>query len=246
MAKNWTDNWEQVRELGRGGQGTTYEVRSRGSAESAVLKLLNQTDNTQARKRMAVEAINLQALNGVGAKVPRLFEHNTAEDFGDSSVALYIVMEFVPGKTLNHVVAEQGGRLSFDKCVAVLNAMCDAVDLMHKNDVLHRDLKPANLMVRDYDSNDIVVLDFGLSYDRARKQETITRPGETIKNEMVALPEAVTPAGDRRDQRSDITNVVVLFFYCLTGQMPVSLRNEKELPPHRWPGQRRGSPGRIA
>jgi serine/threonine-protein kinase len=234
--EQWKTKWRQVRELGQGGQGTTYEVTSLAAPEQrGVMKLLKHENNQQARARIAHEAINLGSLAKQGVKVPGLLDHNT-QHYNDLNIQLYIVMEFVPGNTLNREVEARGGRLPLEQALALTRDLCATISSMHARDVLHRDLKPANLMVRDFDKVDLVVLDLGLSFDRERKQETQTRTGETIKNELIALPEANTPSGDRRDKRSDITNIVCVFFYCLTGHLPVLLRDQRNLAPHEREG----------
>ena len=57
-----------------------------------------------------------------------------------------------------------------------------------------------------------------------------------MKNELFALPEAVAPTGNRRDERSNITNIVGILFFCLTGHLPRLLRDEQELAPHHRNG----------
>jgi serine/threonine protein kinase len=236
--EQWARDWKKVRELGKGGQGTTYEVASSSNPGTrGVLKLLRDDGNQQARRRMAHEAINLDSLAKERVKVPRLLAHNT-HMYGDASVQLYLVMEYVTGETLDAAVKNRGGRLPLEKSAAIAKDLCETMASMHKLDVLHRDLKPANLMVRDLEKADVVVLDLGLSFDRGKEQESVTRPGETIKNELFALPESITLTGNRRDPRSDITNIVGVFFYCLTGRLPGHLRDERNLAPHHRDGSK--------
>src|SRR5205823_4701448 len=93
--EQWKAKWNPVRDLGGGGQGTTYEVTSlTDPLRRGVLKLLNRDGDQQARARMAHEAINLETLAKQGVKVPALLDHNTPQ-FPDTTVQLYIVMEFV-------------------------------------------------------------------------------------------------------------------------------------------------------
>jgi serine/threonine protein kinase len=145
-------------------------------------------------------------------------------------------MELVEGKTLDKVVQDRGGKLTLDQSVAIGLSLCETMGAMHGLDMLHRDIKPANLMVRDLASADIVVLDLGLSFDRLAKQETQTRPSETIKNELISLPEMTIHGGNRRDPRSDITCIVSVFFFCLTGRVPSQLIDERKRPPHHRDG----------
>jgi serine/threonine protein kinase len=236
--EQWRSKWALGRELGAGGQGTTYEVTSLADPTTrGVLKLLKDDSDPQARSRMAKEAINLVTLAKKAVKVPGLLDDNT-DQYANTAVQLYLVMEYVPGNTLDKELEIHGRRLSLEKSVRVALALCETIASMHEEEMLHRDLKPANLMVRNLDTDDIVVLDLGLSYDRQANQETLTRKSETIKNELLALPEATIPGGDRRGERSDVTNIVGVFFYCLTGALPRSLRDERDRPPHHREGLR--------
>jgi len=238
MAKDlWAEKWTIIRTLSENtGQGKTILVHRVGAPDQqGVLKLLNDDSNDQARHRMAHEAINLDSLSKKNVKVPKLLDHNTSQ-YNEPSVELYIVMELIHGKTLDKEVESRGGHLSLDKSFEIVGKLCETMSEMHHAEVLHRDIKPANLMVRDFDKADIVVLDLGLSYDREGKQTSVTRAGETIKNELVALSEATTPSGDRRDDRSDIANIVCLFFYCLTGHLPKYLLDERSRLPHQREG----------
>jgi len=108
---------------------------------------------------------------------------------------------------------------------------------MHKLQILHRDLKPANLIVRELAPPDIVVLDLGLSFDNTGKLTRLTRVGETIKNELFALPEGLTRNADRTDYRSNHEHCWRALL-CLTGQLPVQLRDQHDLAPHQRSGCR--------
>lgn len=232
----WKGKWKIIRDLSAGGQGTTHVVESVTElGRRGVMKLLKHDTDEKARGRMAREATNLATLYQEKVKVPQLLDHNTAE-FKESSVQLYLVMEFVPGETLDKCLEAKGNRLSLEHSIAIARDLSQTMEAMHQRDVLHRDLKPANLMVRDFEKADIVVLDLGLSFNRTATDETVTGSSETIKNELFALPEGLTPGGNRRDPRSDITNIVGVFFFCLTGNLPRSFRNERNLPPHKWNG----------
>ena len=236
--EQWTKKWRQVRELGKGGQGTTYEVRSLADDKQiGVLKLLRDDSDLQARRRMAREAINLDGLSNERIKVPKLLDHNT-QHYSNMSIQMYLVMEYISGDTLDTAVMKRGGRLSLEQSVALASDICVTIAAMHKQDILHRDLKPANLIVRDFETSDLIVVDLGLSFDRTREQETVTQTGETMKNELLALPEAITATGDRRDKRSDITNIVAVFYYCLSGCLAGHLRDQHNLAPHHRSGQK--------
>jgi serine/threonine protein kinase len=183
---------------------------------------------------MLRETASLKSLADTGAKVPRVLETNT-DDFENLDNELYIVMEFIKGHKLSDELRAHG-RFSLEKAVACTLDLCRTVEIAHNEDVLHRDLKPENIIVRDFDSADLVVVDFGLSFNDEDGDESITRTGETMRNRLIALPETNTPTGNRRDPRSDLTALCAVFYYCLTGQEPGQLRDERDRAAHRREG----------
>src|SRR5262249_50157237 len=145
------------------------------------------------------------------------------------------VMEFVPGKTLRDEVAERK-KLGLEEAMAITIDLCQTVAAAHRENVLHRDLKPANIIVRDLTKPDLVIVDYGLSFNHKDEEATVTQVGEQLRNEFLALPETNIPGGDRRDKRSDITALAAIAYYCLTGNAPGHLRDARSLAPHRRPG----------
>ena len=232
----WQERWEPVDdERERGGQGETFRVRDKTSGEIALLKLLKNQRNDQARRRMYQEVANLRALHAAECKVPAVIDDNTAE-FKTASVRLFFVMEFIEGKTLaDEIRARQ--RLDLDTAIKLVQNLAATMKLAIENDVIHRDLKPENIMVRRLDPPDIVVLDYGLSFNLAEPKD-VTRASESLDNDFLSLPERRVPGGNRRDPRSDTTGLCGILFFCLSGERPVDLRDEQGNPPHRRVGSR--------
>src|SRR5262245_15040047 len=100
----WRENWNELKEIGGGGQGATYRANHRTDGTSAVIKVLKKQAEQKARERMFQEVNNLTLL--AGEKVPAVLDHNTG-DFQDSAVPLYIAMSFIEGVTLNKVITQQ-------------------------------------------------------------------------------------------------------------------------------------------
>lgn len=99
---------------------------------------------------------------------------------------VYLVMEWVSGKTLQQVLAEKGA-LGLGAAKAVLAPVCEALAAAHARGLVHRDLKPANLMVSS--SGRVKLIDFGI----ARELGTAPEGGE----EAGAAPSVLTAARTR-------------------------------------------------
>lgn len=236
MKGPWDKNWDVCQQnFGKGGQGTTHLVcRTGAPAEKAVLKILKNNKSPQARRRMYREVASLKTMDDAGGNVPRVLEHNT-EEFENEGVQLFVVMEYVPGQTLEQAVQETGG-LSLEQSIAVAQGICATIQKGHEGDVLHRDLKPQNVVVRDRDWQNVTILDYGLSFNASEQDDELTQTSENFANRFLDLPETNTPGGDHRDPRSDITAICGILYYCLTAQRPGQLRDGNNLPPHRRPG----------
>jgi serine/threonine protein kinase len=236
MAKPpWDDDWSEIQKLDQGGQGYTFLVESRQSAgQRAVLKKLKNNKDHQARARMHREYTNLRVLASIGVNVPKVLAGNT-DQYEKDGVQLFFVMEFVDGKTLKKEVEERG-RLPFEEASAIVLSLLSTLAAAHAEGIVHRDLKPDNIIVRDMVKKDLVIIDYGLSFNRDEAAETITQTGDTFRNKFLDLPETNTESGNFRDPRSDVTAAVAVLFYCLTGRVPGHLQDSRGLAPHRRPG----------
>jgi serine/threonine protein kinase len=101
--KPWDEKWEIVKPIGGGGQGDTFLVKPKESAilsRSFVLKILKNQKDPERRKRMHREIAALSTLDFPGIR--RLIESNSEQFAAD--VPLYMVAEFIEGKTLSEIL----------------------------------------------------------------------------------------------------------------------------------------------
>jgi serine/threonine protein kinase len=233
----WEKDWKDEGSLDGGGQGETRRVSAKdGSGRKGVIKLLKHPERRQARERMYQEVSNLDLLAKARVKVPAVLDKGTTARFNERDVELYFVMDFIHGRTLEKEIRARGPQ-PLDKAVALTLALCRTVGDAHKHRVYHRDLKPGNVMVRDFDTADLVIVDYGLSFnEEAVPDHPLTRPDEQLKNRFIFLPELTAPGGDRQDPRSDLTAVCGHLYYCLTGHPPLRLEDGTGVPPHRREG----------
>lgn len=231
----WEERWRLVGPLGQGGQGTTRLVVSKvGPPTEGVLKTLRKGQSALARARMNREAAALDDLFAAGVKVPKVLDSNTA-DHANVQIPLFFVMERIPGDMLSKMV-ESRGKLPIEQAVRFILSIAETVAAAHKVGVLHRDLKPDNIIVRDSGKNDLVIVDYGISFNEMDDDDGLTDTTEQFGNRFLFLPEMKTPGGDRRDFRSDICAVCALLYFCLTGHKPGLLTDSNNRPIHRNPG----------
>lgn len=141
-------------------------------------------------------------------------------DFGRSDDGiLYLVMEFLSGKDLATVNAEEGP-LPFKRIVRVLRRVASALGEAHALGVVHRDLKPENVIVQRSRRGDdaVKVVDFGLATITGPQKTSITTPGL-----VCGTPDYMSPEqgrGDPLDGRTDLYSMGVLLFELLTDRLP--------------------------
>lgn len=105
-----------------------------------------------------------------------------------------IIMEWVDGCRLEDLISE--GNISRELVRKIICEICDAMDYMHRKQVIHRDLKPENILIT-YNGQNVKIIDFGLS--DADSFNAFKGPAGT---RMYASPELLT--GESVDRRTDI------------------------------------------
>jgi len=142
----------------------------------------------------------------------------------DDPVGPCLVMEYVPGVTLETLLKKQGP-LPVGHVGLLLGYLCHALESAHTMGIVHRDLKPANLMVVDAGSleESIRVMDFGLAEFAGKPHFTAERLAGAASVTAEGTPCYISPEslrGDQVDSRADLYSVGVVLFEMLTGHMP--------------------------
>lgn len=120
----------------------------------------------------------------------------TLHDMGESpEEGVYLVFEYVPGKTLRDVV-EQDGPLPPGDVARLARELGSALDAAHAAGVLHRDIKPENIMLAPFGAK---IADFGIA---RIPDSTLTRAGGLVGTPAYCAPEALSsgvfsPASDQ-------------------------------------------------
>src|ERR1017187_9334775 len=159
MKRRTIGHYEFIRKIGAGGSGVVYLATDTLLQRPVVLKLLKRgalsleqvraTQLREARLASAIDHPNVCAIYDVG-EAP-------SESGGEDEA--YIVMQYIPGKSLDKVIAE--GPASLQLVLSAGIQIADGLSAAHLLGIFHRDLKPANVMLTD--GGLIKILDFALA-----------------------------------------------------------------------------------
>ena len=131
----------------------------------------------------------------------------------DSPVLRYLVMEYVPGKTLEELVDLQGSLDATTAC-DIIHQVASALAEAHKLGLVHRDMKPSNILVTP--EGQAKLLDFGLVHQLGNN---LTEAGTILGTLDFMAPEQSQDAS-RVDIRADLYGLGGTLFWCLTGKTP--------------------------
>ncbi len=134
--------------------------------------------------------------------------------------APYMVMEFLEGKDLGHVLED--GPLDVETAILYLLQACEAVAAAHASGVIHRDIKPANLfLTQGPDQRPVVkMLDFGISKIANRDGVgSLTQTHTAMGSPLYMSPEQMRSAKSV-DARTDVWSLGIVLYEMLTGTLP--------------------------
>jgi serine/threonine-protein kinase len=196
--------------IGAGGMGEVWKARDARLDRTVAIKMLlrGALGDETSLERFRREALTLSRLSHSGIA--------TVFDFDSEGDHDFLVMEFVPGGTLESRLKQ--GPMPLDEVRSLGAAIGDALEDAHRQGVLHRDLKLGNVALTT--DGRPKILDFGLALLLSGDAMTgrLTQAGTVMGSLAYMAPEQLV--GEEEDPRTDIYALGVLLFELATGQRP--------------------------
>ena len=148
-------------------------------------------------------------------------------DFGkDIDGSVFIVLEHVDGKTLDQLIAEEGG-LDPERASRITRQIAAAVSSAHSAGIIHRSLNPSKVIVYDAGNGreSTKVLDIG-SFSAAVADDDVTN---LDINDVAYLSPEQCAADSEADERSDVYSLGIIFYEMLAGEVPFMAEEVTEL-----------------
>ena len=210
--------YQLEKRLGQGGMGVVYKARHIFLKTAHAIKvilpdLVGNDPNLVTRFRqeaLAAAAIRHQNIIAV-------------TDFGVVRGTMpFLVMEFVQGKSLQDIMAEEGA-MSPLRAFELMQPICAGIAAAHRQGIVHRDLKPLNVMIQDQvpTTEGVKILDFGLA--KIKSGELLGSFIAAQTTGLMGSPFYMAPeqwSDEPPDARADVYSLGVMLFQMLCGEVP--------------------------
>ncbi len=206
------------RRLGQGGMGVVYKANHKYLKTSHAIKVILPDlvgNDPQLVTRFRQEALAAAAIRHQNVVA--------VTDYGVAQGTMpFLVMEYVEGDSLHDLLASEK-RLSPERALEVMSAICAGVGAAHRQGIVHRDLKPLNVMIQKDRplSEGIKILDFGLA--KIKSGELLGSFIQAQTTGLMGSPYYMAPeqwADEEPDARSDVYSLGVILYQMLAGDVP--------------------------
>jgi eukaryotic-like serine/threonine-protein kinase len=213
------DHYKLVRLLGQGVTSRVYLAQDIHSEQEVVLKfpLDDIIGGAAIFARYKCEGEIGQLLDH-----PALQRHLNQSELRQEE---YLVLEYLHGRTLRHVIHEQNSAyMEPAEAIRLLLPVCEALVDAHEHGVIHRDIKPENLFLLD--TRELKLIDFGIALLKTKPRHRLSLQ---LLPAPIGTPTYMSPErlrGEDGDERSDVYAVGVVLYELLCGRTPFPEEDE--------------------
>jgi serine/threonine protein kinase/tetratricopeptide (TPR) repeat protein len=215
-----------LEKLGEGGMGVVYKAEDLALLRTVAIKTISKQGqrSQEAETRFLREARAASSINH-----PNIV---TVYEIGETDHHAYIVMEYVEGQSLRHLIS--GRLLSGAAVLDISLQICDALAEAHRQGVIHRDIKPENILRTE--RGRVKLVDFGLAKAIQRSMpedsgrtvaENLTDSGVVMGTLSYMSPEQLR--GQPLDHRTDMFSFGIVLSEMITGKLPFRGANPFEV-----------------
>lgn len=201
------NRYEVISHIGQGGMADVFLAVDTILNRQVAVKIL--------RADLSTDAISILRFEREAQAAASLAHPNIVEiyDVGDYKGHHYIVMEYVPGKTLKQVIRSRGPLVN-EEAVDIMKQLCSAVAEAHSRGIIHRDIKPQNIILKADGS--LKILDFGIATAKGSVQ--LTQANNVMGSVHYLAPELAR--GEPASFQSDIYALGIVLYEMLSGDVP--------------------------
>jgi len=194
-------------EVGSGATARVYCARNTLTNEIVAVKILHPSvaRDEQFLQRFQREAAILASLSN-----PHIVKQY---EIGNQDGVYYLVLEYVEGRLLNDIIAEQG-HLLLSRALDIAIQVAEGLESAHKVGIVHRDIKPQNIAI--VRGRSVKIMDFGMA--KGARQVGLTSTSTFVGTPFYVAPEQGT--GMPADIRADIYSLGIVLYEMIVGEVP--------------------------
>jgi serine/threonine protein kinase len=206
--------------LGKGGMSSVYKALDPNLKRTVAIKLIHP--------HLSAEEDFIHRFKKEAAAVAAFRHPNIIQvyDFNVDNDVYYMVLEFIPGETLQERLKElkrSDHKMPIAQAIGIMLNVCDALGYAHKGGMIHRDIKPANIMLNVY--GQAILMDFGIV--KILDDTSHTATDAVVGTARYMSPEVIR--AETPDERSDIYSLGVTFYETLSGEPPFNANSAMSL-----------------